>query len=128
EILTWLGHAHANHQQVDAAKQNYLQALVLYQAIGARPQAAEAQAGLARLAQAADELNEAMAQCEVLLLTLADYPLAGLDEPFLVYLTCYQILSAAQDPRAAEVIQTAYNILQQYLEQIQEAELRVSFL
>lgn len=128
EILTWLGHAHANHQQVDAAKQNYIQALVLYQAIGARPQAAEAQAGLARLALAADELNEAMAQCEVLLLTLADYPLAGLDEPFLVYLTCYEILSATQDPRAAEVIQTAYNILQQYLEQIQEAELRVSFL
>lgn len=128
EILTWIGHAQVHQQQAAAAEESYRQAWTLYQALGARPQAAEAQAGLAQLAVAAGDLAGAQVLCEMLLSTLADYPRAGIDEPFLVYLTCYEILLAAQDPRAADVLQTACTILQQYAEHIQEAELRVSFL
>ena len=57
-----------------------------------------------------------------------EYPRAGLHEPFAIYLTCYRILVAADDPRAVTMAQKAHSLLQAYADQITDATLRQSFL
>src|SRR5690606_8583141 len=38
------------------------------------------------------------------------HPNAGVDEPFLVYLTCYRVLAATGDPRAATILRAGYEL------------------
>jgi hypothetical protein len=54
--------------------------------------------------------------------------LDGTDEPLRVYLTCYRVLSASQDPRAGEVLDAAYRLLQERATHIDDEDLRRSFL
>jgi hypothetical protein len=50
------------------------------------------------------------------------------DEPFLIYLTCYHTLTAHADPRAGVVLQRGAKELFRYAEKIADDELRRSFL
>jgi hypothetical protein len=59
---------------------------------------------------------------------LAEHPHAGLDEPINGYLTCYRVLEANGDPRAATVLQTAHDLLQEYAGHIADDALPSSFL
>src|SRR5262245_14752929 len=74
------------------------------------------------------DLTQAQALVEAILNVLADYPLAGLGEPFYVYLTCYRVLDTTHDPRATTVLQTALRLLHQYADSITDEGLRRSFL
>jgi hypothetical protein len=62
------------------------------------------------------------------LVHLASGNLDGIDDPFWIYLTCYQILRASDDAQAAEVLEAAYQLLQARAEKIEKEELRRSFL
>ena len=79
----------------------------IYKTLGHHHHTAEPQAGLARLALAAGALPSALTEMEAVLLILQSYPLAGFDEPFQIYLTCYTVLVAQQDSRAAPLLATA---------------------
>lgn len=110
------------------AAESYTYALQLFEQLDIVSAAAEAQAGLARVALA--QGDQALAQCQVsaLLPILAAHPQVEVDEPFLIYLTCYRVLAANADPRALTMLQQGYVLLQHYANQITDEMLRSSFL
>ncbi|MFN8489018.1 MAG: BTAD domain-containing putative transcriptional regulator [Caldilineaceae bacterium] len=126
--LIGMGSAQRQLGQLTAAKSAYEQAFALYTAIGRPDMAVEALAGLAALAQQQGDQQQALSLVETVLKQLAEHPNSGQDEPFFLYLTCYQVLAAAQDPRAPTILQQGYRLLQRYADQITEDRLRHSFL
>jgi hypothetical protein len=54
--------------------------------------------------------------------------LDGAEDSFSVYLTCCQVLEANGDPRAREILGTAYRLLQERAAKIHDQDLRRSFL
>ena len=56
------------------------------------------------------------------------HALDGAVNPFRVYLTCYRVLKAGRDPRAQEVLGTAYRQLQERAAKITDEAIRRSFL
>lgn len=126
--LVILGTVYASANRLDEAVTAYQQALAFYTALGHTHLAAEPQAGLALLALARSDIPSAQVHAEAVYQTLADYPCAGLDEPFGVYLSCYRVFQAIHDPRATTVGQTARELLQTYASHISDERLRQSFL
>ena len=49
-------------------------------------------------------------------------------EPFRIFLSCYHVLCANEDPRASALLRTAYDLLQEQAARIHDPELRRSFL
>jgi tetratricopeptide (TPR) repeat protein len=129
------GHALANlgralmvlGHPVEAA-QAYVQALDLRRQLGLHQLAIESQAGLAGVYLAQGELGRAQDQVEEILAYLETDTLDSTEERFQVYLTCYRVLEAGQDPRAQELLATAYTLLQARADAIEEAEWRRSYL
>ena len=89
----------------------------------------DASAGRARVALAMGAVEAALECIEPVLEQLAtDSRLDGTLGPRLVQLSCYRVLSAARDPRAAAVLERAYAGLQERASTISDAALRDSFL
>jgi diguanylate cyclase (GGDEF)-like protein len=126
--LTNLGHALAAQQQVDRAADAYRQALTLRKELGQETMSMEPLAGLARSALANGNRRDALSYIEPILAYLEQKSLDGNDEPFRVWLTCYQVLEAAQDPRSADILERAYQLLLSRGGQIQDEDLRRSFV
>ncbi|MDH4138506.1 MAG: tetratricopeptide repeat protein, partial [Anaerolineae bacterium] len=138
--LTNLGHALVGLGRLDEAAHAYQQALALRRELGQHHLAMEPLAGLARVSLAQGNLSQAQAQVEEVLGHLethtpstgpsatSGHGLEGTDEPFRVYLTCYRVLRANQDPRAQAILNTGYSLLQEQATKISDEELRRSFL
>lgn len=96
--------------------------------------AMEALAGLAGVAMAREKPNQAMNYVEEILDYLEietpamGHPLDGTIEPLRIYLTCYQVLKASQDPRSEEILKEAYDLLQKRAAKISDEQLRRCFL
>ena len=114
-------------QPVEAAAA-YHQALNLRRALGQHHLALESLAGLAQVSETQGDLWQALTHVEEILGHLETHSLNGTDEPFRVYLTCYRVLQANADPRAREVLRTAYSLLQERAAKITDEALRRSFL
>jgi len=128
-MFIYLGHALAGLEQIEESADAYHQAVTTLRAAGRNNQAIEAVAGLARVALAQNNLSQAQTRVEEILQYLQEHPLLpGTDEPFRVYLTCYQVLLALQDARAGELLQKACRLLQERAAGIQDERLRRSFL
>ncbi len=112
----------------EEAKQHYQQALSLRREIGVTLQTHETLAALAFLALTQGDLPCASAYVEEILRYLQTNSLDGLDEPFLVYLTCCQVLQAAGDERFAALLGRSYQLLQNQAVRISDPEMRKSFL
>jgi predicted ATPase/DNA-binding SARP family transcriptional activator len=108
-----LGHVRAAVGQWQAATAAFQQALEAFQRFGKRALAAEPQAGLAHIALAQGDLAGAQAQVEAILPALAEQPHSGYNDPFFIYVTCYRVLAANGDSRAAALLQQGYDLLQQ---------------
>jgi len=126
--LTFLGHALAGLGRLEEAAGAYQQALALRRELNQPNLATEPLAGLARVSLAQGDLPWAQARVEEILDYLAGHTLDGAEEPFLVYLTCYRILRASEDPRAQKVLATACCLLQDQANRIGDEKLRRSFL
>jgi tetratricopeptide (TPR) repeat protein len=122
-----LGHTRAAVGRWEAATAAFQRALDAFQQFGNRVLAAEPQAGLAQIALAQGDLARAQTQVETILPVLAEQPHAGYNNPFFVYLTCYRILVATGDKRAAALLQQGYSLLQQDAAAL-DAENRQHFL
>ena len=122
------GHAYAAQQQWAAAGTAYEQALVYARMLGTAPLYAEPQAGLAQVALAQGQLTTAQTYVEAICATLTAYPQASFDEPFLIYLICYQVLAATGAASAERMLQSGYDLLQSYAGNITEGRLQHSFL
>jgi diguanylate cyclase (GGDEF)-like protein len=126
--LTNLGHALLAQRAFEPASEVYRQALALRQELSQETLAMESLAGLARTSLRSGNPQKAIDYVEKILEFVEDKPLDGTDEPFRVWLVCYQVLEANHDPRAGKVIQRGYNLLMERANQIQDDELRESFL
>jgi predicted ATPase/DNA-binding SARP family transcriptional activator len=107
-----VGHSRAAVRQWQAAQASFQQALDAFQQLDKPALAAEAQAGLAQIALAQDDLVGALALVEAILPILTEEPRLGYNNPFFIYLTCYRVLAANADPRAAVLLQQGYDLLQ----------------
>ncbi len=106
--LTHLGHAFAGLKRLTEAAEAYEQALALRRKLEQPNDALEPLAGLAQLALATGALDRAHQQAEIILNHLTTRPLEGtVEQPSRVHLTCYQVLRAVEDPRAAAILQQA---------------------
>ncbi len=123
-----LGRAHENLQQFAEALTAYQKAEALYEVTGRTHMVSEPRAGLARLALARSDRTGALAQTDAILRQLDDRPLAGPQEPLGIYFTCYEVLQALGDPRAASVLLIAQSLLREYADRITDDTVRRSFL
>jgi DNA-binding SARP family transcriptional activator/predicted ATPase len=126
--LALLGHAEMGLGHLDESIAAYQQAIDLQRELGEDYFAIESLAGLARASAARGDSHVAQTCVEQILEYLETKTLDNTDEPFRVYLTCYRILKAGEDPRAAEILNTAYDLLQEHAAKITHDELRRSFL
>lgn len=124
--LTVLGHALVELGRLEEAAAAYRDAQDLWRELGHLGLATESLAGLARVSLAQGDPSQA--QVEEILSYLETNSLEGTDEPFRVYLTCYRVLKANQDPRAQEILTTAYNLLQEHAGNTTDEQMRRSFL
>jgi hypothetical protein len=85
-------------------------------------------AGLARAAQAKNDLGTAGKYVEEIMSYLRDGSLDGTWEPLRIFLTCYQILLASDDDRAGDILETSYQELQKRARKIPDSEARLMFL
>ena len=74
------------------------------------------------------DLTQALSHVEEILAHLETASLDGTLEPYRIYLTCYQVLSANQDPRADEILADAYNLILERAENIADESQRRLFL
>jgi len=128
DVALVLGHALAGLGDEAGAIASYRQALDRYRRSGYLNPPMEAHAGLARLALVQGDESQALEHTEAILYHLQDHTLDGTFEPFRVYLTCFKVLEANEDPRAAEVLRTSCQLLQARAAGIEEEQLRQSFL
>lgn len=87
----------------------------------------EATVGLAAVADQSGNLAYAATLITPIVPLLVDHVLEGVDEPFEMVLSCYQVLTALQDPRVDDLLATAYAQLQILVSKITDRELRQSF-
>ncbi len=125
---TVLGHALTALGQFGQAGQAYQRAFGIRRALGQSSYAMEPLAGLARVALEQGALEQASAYVEDILRHLSHDTLHGTEEPLRIYLTCYHVLRASQDPRADEILVTAHTRLQAWAAEIDDEPLRRSFL
>jgi hypothetical protein len=123
-----LGSAALAEGDLASAEQHYQASLETLRAAGSPALVAEPLAGLARVALARGDAGAAMVPVEEILAHLAAGTLDGAEEPMLVYLTCYQALQAAGDPRAPELLARAQGELQERAARIADPAARQLFL
>jgi hypothetical protein len=88
----------------------------------------EATAGQAEAALRQGDLDEAMAKVEMVLPTIAENSLHGTDEPLQIYLTCYRVLQAHDDPRAPALLAEARRLLDARASLLPDEKTRQAFL
>ena len=88
----------------------------------------DAHAGLAALCLSQNDVAAAIPHVEAALSFLTKYGLAAAREPFVVYWSCVRVLDAAGDPRAQEILATAYQIVGETADQVEDKGLQRSFL
>ncbi|MCB0110747.1 MAG: hypothetical protein KDE53_32735, partial [Caldilineaceae bacterium] len=108
-----LGHARAAVGQWAAATAAFQQALAALEQFGKDTLAAEPQAGLAQIALSQGDQAGALTRIEIILPVLTEQSHAGYNNPYFIYLTCYRVLAASGDPRAATILHQGYDLLHQ---------------
>lgn len=111
-----------------AAEAGYTAALAIWEELGAGPPAIECRAGLGRAALAHGRLEEARAVAEACSAFLEEHGPEGIEFPLKVYLTCYDILRAAGDPAAAQLLEAAQTLLMMRAHLIGDPQLRAGLL
>ena len=125
--LIRLGHALHGLADLQGAEAAYQAALRLCQELGVEALALESLAGLARLALAYDDLATAQTRANELATALEAEVVAWVDELPQIFLSCYQVLSAAGDARAVQVLEAACARLERQASQISDAACRQAF-
>jgi len=128
--LTFLAHAQAALGQLDDASTTYQDALTLRQEMGLPHLAMEALAGLARVALRQQQPQLALTHVQQILSYLAtpSATLGGTEEPLRIYLTCYHVLHAHQEPSAQDILHSAHQQLQTRANKIKDESRQAMFL
>ncbi len=127
-ILTKLGCVYTEMGDLAGAAAACQRALELRHELSLPHMAVECRATLARIHLARGDLRPAQSEVDKVLAYLETGTLASMVEPLRVYLTCYQVLRANEDPRAEGILRTANDLLAEWASRIPDEELRRSFL
>ena len=130
-VTTVLGHALTALGQFEEATAVYSKAVDLRRALSQKgTRGLEPAAGLAWLALTQRDLPAALSQTETILqyLQKPTLELNVMEYPLWVFLTCYNVLSAHQDERAATILNKAYEIIQKRAMNITDEHLRATYL
>lgn len=85
--------------------------------------------GLAQAALASERRSVALGHVEAILSRMGGgRNITRVDDPALVYLTCFQVLQAAADPRSGQILQLGYDLLQDRASRIPDPSIRRSYL
>ncbi len=127
--LTHLGLVLEELDKLGDAFKFYTDALHLRREIGQSAQAIDDLAGLARVALAQGQKNEALAYAKEILTWIEAHGIAGIEYPLRVYLTCAEVLNAVgETARAADVIRTSHTLLLEQAAKISDEATRQAFL
>ena len=129
EALMWLGHAWLGLNQPQNAETAYRESLMIRQHLDQPQLALWVKSGLARAALEQGNLRDALGCVQ----EITSYLAAGGDfqetwEPLRIYLICSQILRSVGDPQADEILETAFNLLQDQAARIPDSTYRGFFL
>jgi class 3 adenylate cyclase/tetratricopeptide (TPR) repeat protein len=123
----------AEHE-LEAAENCYRHSAELRRELRQHALVQDPQAGLARVALARDRLDEAVLLVEEILAYIAQQGTDGIDEPALVFLTCFAVLGVeearlpATQGRAAQALEAGYQLLMSRAVKINDPALRRSYL
>lgn len=124
-----LAHTLMSSGRLDEAEQTYQQVLQVSRNLEQNYLVMEILAGLLRVERSRGEIDAARQYLQEILAYLkAGGSLEGAEQPFWIYLTCYQMLQAEKDPRANEILTTAYEQLQTRAGRISNEAMRHSYL
>ena len=127
--LFGIGDALIGLDRYDEAKDAYQESLILRQEMDQPHLVIESQEGLVRVAIKMRDNATAQQIIETLMSYLdKGNTLEGTESPNRIYLTCYQVLKANNDPRASTILEDGYNLLQERATKISDEELRQCFL
>jgi len=126
--LTWLGHVLVDLESLDEAADAYRRALVLRRELHEHHRVIEPLAGLASVSLDQGNITQAQIHLEEILGYLEAGSLDGTWEPGRVYLTCYRVLRANEDPRAEDILEKGYQFLQERAAKIGDEGERRSYL
>lgn len=126
--LTVNGHILAHLGQWEAAEHSYVESYNLRKQFQQHHLVNEPLAGIARSAFALQRWEEAKTHVDEILVYLEHHRLDGVVELFQIYLTCYDILSASADERAAPLLKSAYDQLQLRAGNLPDQERQQRFL
>ncbi len=126
--FVYLGHALMGLQQFTKAQEAYQQALAAWQKVGYASAVVEARAGLAFALFQQHEITQAQAQVEQILQDIASIVLEATADMVNIFLVCYRVLAATDDPRAATILDRGYELIQIQSVTIDDADLHRSFL
>ncbi len=129
EGLLWLGNAWLGLNQPEKAAAAYRESLTVRQRLDQPHLVMWVKAGLARTAAAQGHRSAAVDYVNEIVSYLAHGgSLQDNWEPLRIYLTCYQVLKLAGDPRGDDILETAYNLLQDQAARIPDPAYRSLFL
>ncbi len=131
EAIAWTAQARLYEKDgaLDKADHAYMEGLRIHQEIENESEQAGDLAGLARVALAKGDRLRAGRLVEEILSYAQKGPIkATADEPFEIYLTCYRVLQALDDPRAENVLNEAHRLLQEQAARISDPVLQRSYL
>jgi adenylate cyclase len=126
--LSNLGHTYNGLAQYSKAAQCFERSLEILQHLESEEDTLETQAGLAHTALSQNNLVLARELIDQIVSKLDSVKLSGTEDKMRVLLTCYQVLTAANDPAADQVLDKAFNELQKDVSKINDEEQRRRFL
>ena len=109
--LTAIGHTWLGLNETEKSKQSYEAAKDFHLEMEQINRSMEPHAGLAHIAWASEERDNALVIVDAICTYLQSHTLDHTEEAFQVYLICYRILNAVGDPRRIEILQFADNHL-----------------
>lgn len=128
EAWLLLGHIRLQQGEVSAARAAYEEANRLSQNAGVAAEVWQGQAWLACAQLAQNEKQVALAMVEAVIAAFDPTRVTALQSPQRILLACYHVLSANEDPRADDLLQQAWSLVQKQAAQISEPRLRNLFL
>lgn len=130
EAYAWmhLGYVFLERGKLTQAEEAFVGARDTWLALERWALAMESVAGLAGTKWKQGEEKAALSLVEEVIDYLANHPLAGVDEPIQIYLTCYHVLRGSGDSRAVDVLRRAHDLLMANAEKVSDPSLRSTFL
>jgi class 3 adenylate cyclase/tetratricopeptide (TPR) repeat protein len=115
-------------KRISEALPHYQQAYQIHQELDEFNEAIGALAGLARTQLVLGDQDEAHKNVETILAHFEARGVEGLEAPEQIFLDCYQVLAAVQDPRAGDLLKRAYHFIQEVSSKIESTSMRSSYL